>query len=215
MSVSQVKPNGVWIKETVVVLLVSLGIYDTVVKNTPESVYEGNISAKTGEVSTENEGMEAVDLLYGEWKIEWAVLESDMYTGTSMDGNFECDLFAPEDYVGYTLKYSEESFSLGDVEYSNPCYVTSEITVEEYNEGGFFRNPDLYTLIEEEEIEVEKWNNISDLSHAALMKIEVKFDYETDYFEYHFIPVGTQAVLLNHDTMLIGIWGKILLAHKM
>ena len=58
MSVSQVKPNGVWIKKTVVVLLVSLGIYDTVVKNTPESVYEGNISAKTGEVSTENEGME-------------------------------------------------------------------------------------------------------------------------------------------------------------
>lgn len=56
MSVSQVKSNGAWIKKTVVVLLASLGIYGCK-KNTPESVYEGNISAETGEVSTENEGM--------------------------------------------------------------------------------------------------------------------------------------------------------------
>ncbi len=183
-------------------------------KNAPGSGYEGNLTIKMGDIFTENAGMEEVDFLYGEWEIERAVLESDMYTGTSMDGDFENNIFNPEDYVGYTIKYSEESFSLGDMEYSNPRYMTSEITVGEYNEGGVFRNPDLYTLMAEEEIEVEKGENISDLSQVLLAHIDVKFDYEAKYLEYSFIPVGTQIVLLNRDTMLIGVWGKILLAHR-
>lgn len=58
-----------------------------------------------------------------------------MYTGTSLDGDFENNIFDPEDYVGYILRYSEESFSLGDVEFANPSYLVSEITVAEYNEG--------------------------------------------------------------------------------
>lgn len=134
-----------------------------------------------------------------------------MYTGTSLDGDFEENIFDPEDFVGYTLRYSEESFSLGDVEYANPCYLVSEITVGEYNEGGGFRNPDLFTLIAEEEIEVEGAANTPNLSQAKLMRVDVTFDYETNY---SFKPVGTQVVLLDYNTMLIGVWGKILLAHR-
>ena len=212
MSVSRKNPDGLRIKRAAMVLLVCLSVCGC--KNAPESGYEGNLTIKTGDIFPENAGMEGADFLSGEWEIERAVLESDMYTGTSMDGDFENNIFDPEGYVGYTLKYSEESFSLGDVEYSNPCYMTSEITVEEYNQGGDFRNPDLYTLIAEEEMEVEKGENISDLSQALLAYIDVKFDYETKYLEYSFIPVGTQIVLLNRDTMLIGVWGKILLAHR-
>lgn len=148
--------------------------------------------------------MEETKTLYGEWLIDRAALESNMYTGTSLDGDFENTLFDPEDYVGYTLRYSEESFSLGDVEYTAPCYSAREITVGEYNDGGVFRNPDLFTLIADEEIEVE----------SELMWVDVTFDYETNYLEYSFVPVGTQVVLLNNDTMLIGVWGKILLAYR-
>jgi hypothetical protein len=55
--------------------------------------------------------------------------------------------------------------------------------------------------------------NTHNLSQVELMRIEVKFDYETDYQDYPFIPVGTQAVLLNSNTMMIGAWGKVLLAY--
>lgn len=137
-----------------------------------------------------------------------------MYTGTSLDGDFEENIFDPEDFVGYTLRYSEESFSLGDVEYANPCYLVSEITVGEYNEGGGFRNPDLFSLIAEEEIEVEGAANTLNLSQARLTRVDVTFDYETNYSDYSFIPVGTQVALLDYNTMLIGVWGKILLAHR-
>ncbi|MDE7222161.1 MAG: hypothetical protein K2O34_00085 [Acetatifactor sp.] len=158
--------------------------------------------------------MDDETVLSGEWQIDRAVLKSDMYTGTLLDGDFEDNLFDPEAFVGYTLRYSEESFSLGDVVYANPCYLVSEITIGEYNEGGGFRNPDLFTLIAEEGIAVEGYVIDSHLSQARLIQVDVTFDYETDYLDYSFIPVGTQAVLLNHDTMLIGVWGKILLAHR-
>ena len=166
------------------------------------------------ENSERNVSIEETKILYGEWQIDRAVLESTMYTGTSLDGDFENNIFDPEDYVGYILRYSEESFSLGDVEYVNPCYLVREITVGEYNEGGVFRNSDLLTLIAEEEIEVER-NAISpNMSQARLLWVDVAFDYEADYLDYSFIPVGTQVVLLNYDTMLVGVWGKILLAYR-
>ena len=37
---------------------------------------------------------------------------------------------------------------------------------------------------------------------------------EVSYGEFDFIPVGAQCVILNEGTMLIGLWGKILLAHR-
>ncbi|MDE6435134.1 MAG: hypothetical protein K2L07_12995 [Lachnospiraceae bacterium] len=166
------------------------------------------------ENSERNVSIEETKILYGEWQIDRAVLESTMYTGTSLDGDFENNIFDPEDYVGYILRYSEESFSLGDVEYVNPCYLVREITVGEYNEGGVFRNPDLLTLIAEEEIEVEG-NAISpNMSQARLLWVDVTFDYEANYLDCSFIPVGTQVVLLDYDTMLVGVWGKILLAYR-
>ncbi|MDE6675755.1 MAG: hypothetical protein K2K19_13275 [Acetatifactor sp.] len=164
--------------------------------------------------SQSTEQQEKVRNLVGEWQIDRVVLESNMYSGTSLDGDFEENIFDPEDFVGYTLRYSEDSFSLGDVEYANPCYLVSEITVGEYNEGGGFRNPDLFTLIAEEEIEVEGAANTPNLSQAKLMRVDVTFDHETNYSDYSFIPVGTQMVLLDYNTMLIGVWGKILLAYR-
>lgn len=150
-------------------------------KGTPESYYEESTPIEVDDKLIQDASIEDAKILNGEWQIDRAVLESNMYTGTSLDGDFENNIFDPEDYVGYTLRYSEESFSLGDVEYANPCYLVSEITVGEYNEGGDFRNPDLFTLIAEEEIEVERNANAPNLSQARLRRVDVAFDYETYY----------------------------------
>lgn len=190
------------------------------VQREPGDIFDNSIKNLSGEIYFYQDklyidiGPTYAGRVLGEWQIDRVVLESNMYTGTSLDGDFEENIFDPEDFVGYTLRYSEESFSLGDVEYANPGYLVSETTVGEYNEGGGFRNPDLFTLIAEEGIEVEGAANIPNLSQAKLTRVDITFDHETNYSDYSFIPVGTQVVLLDYNTMLIGVWGKILLAHR-
>lgn len=183
-------------------------------KSTLENIKKVRMPIDVEDKLPQDLSIEGEKKLYGEWQINRAVLKSNMYTGTSLDGDFENYIFDPEDYVGYILRYSEESFSLGDVEFANPSYLVSKITVAEYNEGGDFRNPDLYTIITEEEIEVGGDENTLNLSQVELMRIDMKFDYKTDYQDYPFIPVGTQVVLLNSNTMVIGVWGKVLLAYR-
>lgn len=182
--------------------------------STSENINEARMSIEVDENLSQDAKIEVKKVLYGEWLIDRVALVSNMYTGTSLDGDYENNIFDPEDYVGYILRYSEESFSLEDVEFVNPNYLVSEITVGGYNEGGDFKNPDLFTLIAEEEIEIEGAANTLNLSQVKLMWIDVKFDYETSYQNYSFIPVGTQVVLLNSNTMMVGVWGKVLLAYR-
>ena len=202
------------ISKIVVVIVLTCFITCGCEKITPESYHEESTPIEADNNFIQDLSIDETKILNGEWQIDRAVLQSNMYTGTSLDGDFENNIFDSEDYVGYILRYSEDSFSLGDVEYANPCYSVSEITVKEYNEGGGFRNPDLYTLIAEEEIDVEGNADTPDLYQARLIRVDVTFDYETDYLDYSFIPVGTQVVLLDHNTMLVGVWGKIMLAYR-
>ncbi|MDL2302208.1 hypothetical protein LJC58_07630 [Lachnospiraceae bacterium OttesenSCG-928-D06] len=90
----------------------------------------------------------------------------------------------------------------------------TDLTVEQYDYGGKFRLPDLYGFIVEEGIELSGMNGYEYLSDIPLQRIDVKFLGEVSYDEYNFIPVGTQCVLLNEDVMLIGVWGKILVAYR-
>ena len=202
------------ISKAVVIIVLICFITCGCEKITPESYHEESTPIEADNNFIQDLSIDETKILNGEWQIDRAVLQSNMYTGTSLDGDFENNIFDSEDYVGYILRYSEDSFSLGDVEYANPSYSVSQITVKEYNEGGGFRNPDLYTLIAEEEIDVEGNADTPDLYQARLIRVDVTFDYETDYLDYSFIPVGTQVVLLDHNTMLVGVWGKIMLAYR-
>ena len=51
-------------------------------------------------------------------------------------------------------------------------------------------------------------------SKTMLLMFDVDFSEQVSYRQYSFIPIGTQCVLLNDDTMIVERWGKTLLAHK-
>ncbi len=150
--------------------------------------------------------------IYGTWVIEKAVLWSEMYTGTTKDGVDEEDLYNPEDYIGYELEYSDEFFRLGDKKYENPQYVENYVTLEDFNDGGRFKTPTVYDVIDNEQIQVG--NGETNVLETEVMMCIVDFEGETEYNGYSFIPVGTEIVLLNEDVMLVGVWGEILIARR-
>lgn len=155
----------------------------------------------------------AIDF-YGVWHIDEAVLQSDMYTGTTKDGDFEENLYDPTDYTGMEIEYAPEYFQLGSERYNNPKYVLTNRTVKDINDSGKFYDPDIYEFIMDEKIEIFDAEKFDYLAEVPLLQVEVEFDKEVSYGDFGFIPVGTQCVILNEGTMLIGLWGKILLAHR-
>lgn len=151
---------------------------------------------------------------YGVWRIDKAALQSKMYTGTAWDGDFEENLYDPADYIGLEIEYNPEYFQLGSERYINPKYTLTNTTLKDVNEGGKFYNPDIYEFIINEKIEITNESDYNYLAEVPLLQVEVKFDREVSYDQFGFIPVGTQCFILNEDTMLIGSWGKTLLAYK-
>lgn len=151
---------------------------------------------------------------YGVWNIDKVVLQSKMYTGTVMDGDFEENIYDPADYIGMEVEYNPDYFRLGSEIYTNPEYVITNKTVKEVNEGGNFYNPDLYEFLLKYKIQILNENNYVYLSEVPLLQVEVNFNKEVRYGDLGFIPVGLQIIVLNENTMLIGLWGKILLAYK-
>lgn len=148
---------------------------------------------------------------YGTWHIEKVAMISKMYTGTTLDGCDEEDLFDSEDLIGYELEYTDRYFRIGDNKYKNPEYEIEHKAVERVQSGGIFR-PDIYTLIAEEKIRINNEEEYD--SETLLLWFDVDFPYEVSYGKYDFIPVGTQCILLNEDTMIVGTWGKVLLARR-
>lgn len=148
---------------------------------------------------------------YGTWYIEKVAMVSKMYTGTTLDGGDEEDLFASEDFIGYELEYTNRYFRIGDKKYKNPEYEIEYHTVGRVQSGGNFR-PGINTLIAEEGIKINNEEEYD--SETSLLWFNVDFPYEVSYEKYDFIPVGTQCILLNEDTMIVGIWGKTLLARR-
>lgn len=163
-------------------------------------------------ISEDKKEIEAIECpFFGTWRIEKVAVISDMYTGTTLDGVLEEDLYDSENFLGYELEYAPQYFRIGDEKYEVPEYVVSYRTVHDFNVGGKFW-PDLYTFIGEEEIKI---NNMDDYtSETLLMQFDVNFTGQVFYGQYDFIPIGTRCVLLNDDIMIVGTWGKTLLAYR-
>lgn len=163
-------------------------------------------------ISEDKKEIEAIECpFFGTWRIEKVAVISDMYTGTTLDGVLEEDLYDSENFLGYELEYAPQYFRIGEERYENPEYVVSYETVHSFDYGGKFW-PHIDTFIEEEKIEI---NNMEDYtSKTMLLMFDVDFSEQVSYRQYSFIPIGTQCVLLNDDTMIVERWGKTLLAHK-
>lgn len=164
------------------------------------------VLGKTGDENDEVDSEEESDIeIFGIWNLEKVVLKSEAYDGTSKEALGGID---EEDYVGLELEFADKYLRLGEDEFLNPEYILEYMKVPEYNDGGKFRLPSFYEFIENENI-----NIVNSEKYKSWSELPLKF-YQVKFKEDYFIPVGTQVILLNNDTMLVGIWGKIILAHR-
>ncbi len=153
--------------------------------------------------------------LYGTWKIDSAVLISDIYTGTTKDGVLAEDLYNPDDYKGFELEYAETYFRLGEETYKNPLYSVEVRSIEDIGYyDGHFRNPTLEGFIMEQQIKVYNETDCPWLALVELPTFRVEFDDKVSYEQYDFIPMGRVVTLLNDDTMLVGDWGRVVIAYR-
>lgn len=143
--------------------------------------------------------------IFGRWNLEKVVLKSEAYDGTSKEALGGID---EEDYVGLELEFTDKYLRLGEDEFPDPEYILEYLTVTEYNDGGKYILPDIFSFIQDESI-----NIVNREKYKSLSEVPLKF-YQAKFKEDYFIPVGTQVVMLNNDTILVGIWGKIILAHR-
>lgn len=104
---------------------------------------------------------------------------------------------------------------------SDPLYDVDKNSAEYSN---------FYSFIEGEEINTDEWNERS--YETPLLRVDITFEFdelqrfydtpgevqakldENPHLEKYVNPVGGDILLLNEDTMLIGTWGKIILARR-
>ncbi|MDR1773216.1 MAG: hypothetical protein LBS02_21655 [Hungatella sp.] len=144
--------------------------------------------------------------IYGTWSLDKIVLTSKDYIGEKNWGDGH--IFNEKQYVGYEIEYTPEYFRLGEQKFFSPTYEVLDFTFYNFNNNGDFESPDLYDFVEKEGIKVDKMEEYENIDDIPLAYYLVAFK------ENYFIPVGTQIVLLNENTMLVGVWGDIILAHR-
>lgn len=172
---------------------------------------------------------------FGVWSLDKVVLRSNMYSDDIIK-NGEIIPFDVEDYLGYELEYSSNSFRLGDDIYLKPEYVLDHISLREFDFEGYFDRtpnfPSALELIEIENIYLDGAQDYDYLDDIPLQSLRVESFEGTEYFKdlpygqieievekkpilkKYFNPVGRNCLLLNKNTMLVGSWGKIILAHR-
>ena len=144
--------------------------------------------------------------IYGTWSLDKIILSSKDYIGEKNWGDGH--IFNEKQYVGYEIEYTPEYFRLGEQKFSSPMYEVSDIKFYNFNDNGDFEQPDLYEFVKKEEIKIHKMDEYENMDDIPLDYFLVSFE------ENNFIPVGTQCVLLNENTMLVGVWGNVILAHR-
>lgn len=141
---------------------------------------------------------------FGTWSLDKVVLKSKNYDGDNWGGI----MFYKHDYVGYEIEYNSQFFRLGNEKFFNPEYKLYDFIARDYNINGDFETLDFYDFIIDEEIKIDGLEKYEDIEDFPLVYFVVSF--KEDYF----IPIGSQCIVLNKDTMLIGVWGEVILAHR-
>lgn len=149
--------------------------------------------------------------LFGTWRMDEVAVISTLYERTPPGAYIK--FYDSADYIGLELEYTPQMMRLGEEEYESPAYQIQYDTVLGIDhEGGRPRfEPHLHDYLLDKGIEVKAMENPLD---PMVIKFFVEFEGKVSYGEYPFIPVGAACILLNDDTMLVGVWGKLLLAHR-
>ncbi|WP_372999180.1 hypothetical protein [Lutispora sp.] len=168
-----------------------------------------NTKINTNNLTTKSpDNNESTPLIFGTWTLEKVVLISEILMFPSEEDDSPDLVDNTEKYVGLELEYTDKYLRLGGEKFFNPKYNLKYMTIPEYNDGGKFKQPSLYDVISNENINITNSEKYEWLSEVPLEFYQVNFD------EDYPISVGTQVVVLNDDTMLVGVWGKIILARR-
>jgi len=148
----------------------------------------------------------------GKWFLDKVVLRSRMYSD-DLPKNGEVHPTDPEDYLGYEIEYSTGFMRFGNEVFYNIEYDISSITIAEYISDGQFYTIGTDIFSRDSGIKIDRMDEYEHLGEVPLIYFQVEFK-EDPYLETICVPIGTQCVMLNNDTMLVGMWGKIILAHR-
>jgi hypothetical protein len=153
-------------------------------------------------------------LFFGTWRFECIVLESYDYEELRHGiKNFGGRRYYEEDYLGYEVEYSSNYYRFGDRVVINPEYILYDFLLYDYIVNGSFHFSDFHAFIEKYGISIDRAGEYESIDDIPLTYFVVRID---DYAEYYtdegFAPLGMGCILLNKDTMLVGAWGKIILA---
>ena len=153
---------------------------------------------------------------FGTWKLESIVLVSYDYEELRHGiNNIGGRRYYEEDYLGYEVEYAPHYFRFGDEVYLNPEYRLSDFPADEYIFNGSLHFSDFYAFIEEHEISIDRADEFETIDDIPLAYFTVDYKEDEEYSEHRFVPVGRGCILLRKDTMLVGGWGKIILARRM
>ena len=148
---------------------------------------------------------------FGVWSLDSIVLKSEMYSD-DISKNGEIIPVDVEDFLGYELEYNSQFLRIREEKYDDPEYTLIYQTVDKYEEGGKFRLtvgfPSFHEFIENENIKI---NGMEEYDYLGDIPLQI---YDVSFIQEYHIPVGSQLVVLNDDMILIGVWGKIILAHR-
>lgn len=163
----------------------------------------GNNYAKLASSSDKiiSEGSEYAKNLWGIWEICELETTSVMYNDSNSGG-----LDGPDNYMGCTVEYREDSITFDGKVYINPKYEISEMTIEEYNHfDGWFLNSKFLSTCDEKDIQIEG-------DKVAVVFVWLS-DMDVSECDVN-IPQVWDITVLNDDYILVGNWEKKNLAHK-
>ena len=157
-----------------------------------------------GCASEETEKANEKNVFFGTWSLDRIVLTTIDYDGKKRQGSY----YYERDYLGYEVEYTSQFFRLGDEMFYNPTYMQHDFEIYYYNGQGEFQSPDFYEFVLEEGIEIDRADEFERLEDVPLAYFVVSLEQEVTFL------VGNQCALLNKDTMLVGVRGQIILAHR-
>lgn len=170
-----------------------------------EDLFSNDNSYPKSTLSAENENTTTELDIYGVWSLDKVVMKTGLTDNEDKEG-----------YIGYQMEYSSEFLRLGDEKYYNPEYIFSTVTVPEFVGDGDYRAPNFYYFITEEGIQIDGVYDYDENEYwfgLPIQCFEIKFS-KTSLSDNFAIPIGTKGMILNKDTILLGIWGESVLAHR-
>ncbi|MCL2083024.1 MAG: hypothetical protein FWH04_07305 [Oscillospiraceae bacterium] len=170
--------------------------------------YNGSIQAPSPPLSP----------ILGIWRLEKIVLVSDDYEEAHhrMNNRGGVRVYR-EDYLGYEIEYTEQYVRLGDWKYIASEYSLWGFVISSYLSNGSFWRSDFEKILDDNNIDLDKKGEYEDLGDIPIDYVTVSALRECSYRDgddFPSPPVGDQCLLLNKDTMLVGVWGKIILARR-